>query len=183
MRIIAGRLKGRRLLVPKKGARPTTDRVRESLFAVLQDDFEGSHVIDLFAGSGSLGLEALSRGAQSAHFVERSRGAVDVLVRNLEAARSEGLETKVFKEKVRYYLRNHWPEDGADLVMMDPPYGDEEGPKSLSLLAELHAGDAGIVTYEAAGNEKIATPEGLALRRVMSFGDTQVIIFQGGKKR
>ena len=183
MRIIAGRMKGRRLIVPKNGARPTTDRVRESLFAVLQDDFDGGHIVDLFAGSGSLGLEALSRGAQSAHFVERSRSAVEVLERNLESAQAEGLETKVFKEKVRYYLRNHWPEKGAELVLMDPPYGDGEGPKCLRLLAELHAAETGILAYEAAGAEQIDTPEGLTLQRTMTFGDTQMMIFQGGKNR
>ncbi len=182
MRIIAGRMKGRRLLVPKNGARPTTDRVRESLFAVLQDEFEDGMVIDLFAGSGSLGLEALSRGAERAHFVELSRRSMDVLKRNLEAARNEGIETKVFKEKVRYYLRNHWPEGGADLVLMDPPYGDEEGLISLKLLAELHASEVGMVSFESVGGEEIATPDGLEFHRVMSFGDTQVTFFRGGKR-
>ncbi len=182
MRIIAGRMKGRRLLVPKNGARPTTDRVRESLFAVLQGDFEDGHIIDLFAGSGSLGLEALSRGAASAHFVEHSRRSMDVLERNLEAARAEGLQTKVFKEKVRYYLRNHWPEGGADLVLMDPPYGDEEGEKSLRLLAELHAAEVGVVAFESEGGREIAAPEGFSVRRTLSFGDSQVTLFRGGKR-
>jgi len=183
MRIIAGRMKGRRLVVPKNGARPSTDRLRESLFAVLQGDFEGGFAIDLFAGSGSLGLEALSRGAEAAHFVEHSRRGADILDRNLLCAREQGLETRVFKEKVRYYLRNHWPEGGADLVLMDPPYGGDEGPKSLALLAELHAAETGILAYESAGGEEVPAPDGFEKLRCMAFGDSQVTIFRGGRKR
>jgi len=183
MRIIAGRLKGRRLLVPKNGARPSTDRLRESLFAVLQGGFEGGRVIDLFAGSGALGLEALSRGAVEAHFVEHSRRVAETLQRNLLCANEEGLQTRVFKEKVRYYLKNHWPEGGAELVLLDPPYGDAEGPKSLALLAELHAEEVGRVAYESAGGEEVQTPPGLEKQRTLSIGDSQVTLFRGGKSR
>jgi len=183
MRIIAGRMKGRRLLVPRNGARPTTDRVRESLFAVLQGRFEGGRVVDLFAGSGSLGLEALSRGAVAADFVEASRRAMAALEKNLEAARAENLQTMLFKEKVRHYLRNHWPEGGAELVLMDPPYGDEEGLESLRLLARLHAAETGIVTFESAGGPEPDCPDGLARIRGLVYGDTRVTIYKGGRKR
>lgn len=84
-RIVAGAAGGRRLAVPPKGTRPTTDRVREALFNVLAArlDFDGLHVLDLYAGSGALGLESLSRGASSVLFVEHDRRAADVIARNI----------------------------------------------------------------------------------------------------
>jgi 16S rRNA (guanine966-N2)-methyltransferase len=86
MRIIAGEARGRRLFGPTdKSIRPPLDRIRESIFAVLGDAFEGLPVLDLFAGTGSLGLEALSRGARRAVFVENSRGSIDILRRNIDS--------------------------------------------------------------------------------------------------
>ena len=121
MRIVAGRWGGRRLTTPKGAAtRPTADRVREALFSILGDSVQGARVLDLFAGSGALGLEALSRGAAAATFVDRSAAAVRAMQANLEAL---GGDADVHREDALRFLRaspgkaRHY-----DLVLLDPPY-------------------------------------------------------------
>ncbi|WP_062464358.1 16S rRNA (guanine(966)-N(2))-methyltransferase RsmD [Demequina soli] len=120
-RIISGRWGGRRLAVPPRGTRPTTDRVREAVFSRLdhQDVLRGARVLDLFAGSGALGFEALSRGASHATLVEADARAVAVLrgnVRDLAA----GTSARVVKERVRPFLSR---EAGPwDVIVLDPPY-------------------------------------------------------------
>lgn len=119
-RIIAGTLRGRRLAVPRSGTRPTSDRVREALFSALTSagDVEGAIVLDLFAGSGALGFEALSRGARRLIAVEASRPAAELLRRN---ARDLGVRAEVHATKVATFLRKP-PPVAVDLVLMDPPY-------------------------------------------------------------
>jgi 16S rRNA (guanine966-N2)-methyltransferase len=121
MRVVAGRLGGRRLLSPAgRGTRPTSDRVREALFSIL-GPLDGERVLDLFAGSGALGIEALSRGAASATFVERDARAVAVLRGNLEAL---GLEARVLRREALAALGDARERaDAYDLVFLDPPYG------------------------------------------------------------
>ncbi|SEI99624.1 16S rRNA (guanine(966)-N(2))-methyltransferase RsmD [Demequina mangrovi] len=120
-RIIAGAWGGRRLAVPPRGTRPTTDRVREAVFSRLDhgDHLRGARVLDLFAGSGALGLEAVSRGAAHATLVEADARAVSVLrgnVRDLGGAAS----ATVVKERVRPFLSR--PGDAFDVILLDPPY-------------------------------------------------------------
>jgi 16S rRNA (guanine966-N2)-methyltransferase len=120
-RVIAGRFGGRRLQAPPGDAtRPTADRVREALFSILGDRTRDARVLDLFAGSGALGLEALSRGARAATFVERAQPALDCLRTNLEAL---GAEAEVVRADALRWLRG--ASAGArqyDLVFLDPPY-------------------------------------------------------------
>jgi 16S rRNA (guanine966-N2)-methyltransferase len=120
MRVVAGRLGGRRLTAPAGGfTRPTSDRVREALFSVL-GDVDGLRVLDLFAGTGALGIEALSRGAASAVFVDKAPAALKVLRRNLEAL---GIEAQVHHGDARSYLRKaREAGETYDLVFLDPPY-------------------------------------------------------------
>jgi 16S rRNA (guanine966-N2)-methyltransferase len=124
MRVIAGRLGGRRLKAPRgRVTRPTSDRVREALFAML-GDVQGANVLDLFAGTGALGIEALSRGAERAVFVEHDTGAVRTLKDNLEALRIEPIETEVRRRDALGALRSaRTREETYDLVFIDPPYG------------------------------------------------------------
>lgn len=122
MRIIAGTAKGRALRTPKSGTRPLTGRAREALFSSLGTTIRGARVLDLFAGSGSLGLEALSRGAASAVFVERNRSAIDVLSRNVDAV---GLGGEVVRADAGVFVDG---DDRAyDLVFVDPPFAMAPG--------------------------------------------------------
>jgi 16S rRNA (guanine966-N2)-methyltransferase len=119
LRIIAGRWRGRRLRFPPLDIRPTPDRVRETLFNWLQPRIEGAHCLDLFAGSGALGLEALSRGAASVRFVEQQRAAVLALERLLLAWQATG--ATVLCATAPRYLETAAPQ-GFDVVFLDPPY-------------------------------------------------------------
>lgn len=183
-RIISGVAGGVRLDVPTSGTRPTSDRVREALFAALESAgaIDGARVLDLYAGSGALGLESLSRGAASAEFVERGRPAASVVRRNITqlttALRTAGLAvppTRVHESTAITYLKR-----GAgtfDLVFSDPPYdiGDEAINADLLALAPLLAPDALVVVERT----RRATPPdfaaaGLVEVRDRSYGDTRV---------
>ncbi|HXF98185.1 MAG TPA: 16S rRNA (guanine(966)-N(2))-methyltransferase RsmD [Gaiellaceae bacterium] len=134
MRIVAGSRKGRRIAAPRgAGTRPTGDRVREAIFALL-GPVEGAAVLDLFAGSGALGLEALSRGAASCLFVERDREACRVIERNLSTLDLPG--GRVLCRGVPEALRGEAARRRRyDLVLVDPPY--DEWPRYEPLLARL----------------------------------------------
>jgi 16S rRNA (guanine966-N2)-methyltransferase len=123
MRVIAGEAKGRTLVVPRGGGtRAATDRIRETLFAIIEPELKGARVADLFAGAGSLGIEALSRGAAHVTFVERGSEAVRAIRRNLEstgfAARSDVVAANVIA-----YLDSR-PQGPFDIVFCDPPFAD-----------------------------------------------------------
>jgi len=147
MRIVAGRFKGRRLVAPRGTAtRPTSDRVREALFSVLGPSVQGARVLDLFAGSGALGLEALSRGAATAVFVDRSPRAIAAIAANLEAL---GIDAHVHRMEARAALRAALARREAyDLVFLDPPYRHAAGlGRELSeALAPVLAPGARVVT-------------------------------------
>ena len=120
MRITGGRLGGRRIVAPRgQSTRPTSDRVREALFQIL-GDLDGARVLDLYAGSGALGLEALSRGAVQATFIDSAGPAITAIGRNLEAL---GLTAEVRRSDARAFLRNaRAAARFYDLVLLDPPY-------------------------------------------------------------
>jgi 16S rRNA (guanine966-N2)-methyltransferase len=137
MRIIAGTHRGRRLSVPRGDAtRPTSDRVRESIFGIL-GDLEDARILDLFAGSGAMGLEALSRGARDATFVERRRATIAVLRRNLTDLDLADRATVVPAPVAR---ASKWLDPPYDVVFADPPY---DMIASGRLVAELRAGARG----------------------------------------
>jgi 16S rRNA (guanine966-N2)-methyltransferase len=121
MRIVAGAAKGRRLVVPSRGTRPTSDRAREALFSTLGGllDLDGARVLDLYAGTGAVGLEALSRGASHVTFVESDRTAAAILRRNVEAVGLPGAQ--LVTASVEGYLAGDVGEP-FDLAYLDPPY-------------------------------------------------------------
>ncbi|MFZ5854931.1 MAG: pantetheine-phosphate adenylyltransferase [Chloroflexota bacterium] len=126
-RVIAGRAAGRRLLAPGGGTRPLADRVKEALFAILEPDLPGARVLDLFAGSGAGGIEALSRGAAAAIFVEREPRAARTIEENLRRCGLAGDSAIVRRSEVRAYLAGQAAQDGPfDLVLVDPPYAEPE---------------------------------------------------------
>lgn len=179
-RIIAGAARGIRLDVPGSGTRPTSDRVRESVFGALEsmDAIDDARVLDLYAGSGALGLEAWSRGAASVDLVERSRPAATVVGRNAAAvARSLGATkpAAVHQSTVHAFLgRTTGP---YDLVFIDPPYdlGDATMTADLVALAPLLAADAVVVIERG---RRATAPDlaaaGLSLLREKAYGDTAV---------
>lgn len=137
MRVIAGEFRGHHLFGPRgMKTRPTLDRVKEALFSIL-GDLEGVRVLDCFAGTGSLGIEALSRGAVHTTFVEHDRSALTVLRRNLEALRLEG-RSRVIGLKIERVLKTPpWSEGSFELALFDPPYAMiRDG--SMARLAEVH---------------------------------------------
>jgi 16S rRNA (guanine966-N2)-methyltransferase len=171
MRIIAGQYGGRRLVTPKGDAtRPTADRVREALFSVL-GDVTGLTVLDLFAGSGALGLEALSRGAASAVFVERAAPALAALRANLEAL---GVDAQVHRADARTFARNA-SEAGRtyDLVFLDPPYRDAERlGRELDLRSMIAPG--GRLVSESDHRSPLAIDLPISFER--RYGDTLIRI-------
>ncbi|GAA4481461.1 16S rRNA (guanine(966)-N(2))-methyltransferase RsmD [Microbacterium panaciterrae] len=179
-RIIAGAAGGTRLDVPGSGTRPTSDRVRESLFAALEsmDAIADARVLDLYAGSGALGLEALSRGARSAVLVERGRPAATVVRRNIAAvqkARGGAADARVQEAAVRAYLaRAAGP---FDLVFTDPPYDlpDADMTADLAALAPLLSADAVVVIERASrSTPPDLAAAGLQLIRERAYGDTML---------
>jgi 16S rRNA (guanine966-N2)-methyltransferase len=171
MRVVAGAYKGRRLQAPRgTGTRPTADRVREALFSIL-GDISGVRVLDLFAGTGALGIEALSRGAASAMFVERDPHAIAALKRNLEAVGAS--EATVRRQDALGFLT---AEGGTyDLVFVDPPY-DSAAALSQSLSERLPAvltDNARIVTES---DKRKPLDLALPLRDERTYGDTRIAI-------
>ena len=162
MRIVAGQAKGRRLAGPADGTRPTSDRAREALFNSLTAllDLDGARVLDLFAGTGAVGLEALSRGAAEAVLVESHRVAADVLRRNADAVGLPG--ARIVHRPVAAYLNT--PADAPfDLVFADPPYAfsDDDLAVVLAQLATTNrlADGAVLVVERATGSPEPRWPD------------------------
>jgi 16S rRNA (guanine966-N2)-methyltransferase len=132
LRIIAGQWRGKKFRFPELDIRPTPDRVRETLFNWLQTRVEGAHCLDLYAGSGALGLEALSRGAASVVFVEHQRVAVNALRQLLRDWQADN--ATVVCDEAQHYLAAK-PERGFDLVFLDPPYASGELSAAAAALA------------------------------------------------
>jgi 16S rRNA (guanine966-N2)-methyltransferase len=183
VRIIGGAHRGRALAGLSKGdaaahLRPTSDRVRESLFNVLaggyDDPVSGARVLDVFAGTGALGLEALSRGADAVTFIENGRTALSLLRKNIALCGAER-EVRVVTADARRPGR--CPEAPHDLVFLDPPYGKGLGEKALGALVGHHwiAADALVVWEESA---PIEPPEGLRLIEDRLYGETRISILR-----
>ena len=176
MRVIAGLAKGRTLTAPKGNAtRPMTERAREGLFSSLGDIVAGARVLDLYAGSGSLGIEALSRGSQRAVFVERQAEAIDALRKNLDAV---GLGGEIATQSVEEYVSR-----GAaifDLVFVDPPYaaGAAALEELLDSLQPLVAPGGNVVLHRRKGSPPVTHPPWLTQSAFKGYGDTELFRFE-----
>jgi 16S rRNA (guanine966-N2)-methyltransferase len=174
VRIVAGRFGGRRLAAPRAAAtRPTADRVREALFSVL-GDVGGARVLDLFAGSGALGLEALSRGAAEATFVDSSPAAIRAVRANLEAL---GLQAEVRRADARAFLRAARTAGRQyDLAFLDPPYR-----RAAALAADLDRALPALLAPAARvvveTDRRAPLPLSLPLLEERRYGDTLIRIY------
>ena len=176
-RVIAGSAKGVRLAAPGPGTRPLTDRVKQTLFGILEPELGGAAVLDLYAGSGAGGIEALSRGAARAVFVDRDAGAARVIAENLRRARLAAPVATVVRRDVLAFLAQ--PSGPWDLVLVDPPYADTEGMRrALELVGPLVA-PHGRVVAKHFWRETPPTEVGLlASERERRFGETALTFYR-----
>ena len=181
MRVIAGSAGGIQLNVPKHGVRPTMDRVKAAIFSSLGDAIIGARVLDLFAGSGALGIEALSRGAASALFIDEDRQSVSAIEKNLGKAK---LQARVRDEDVFDFLKRFSSAERFDIVFADPPYektktGERFTEKlfsneSLSQLLE----PSGIFVLEKHPSENLPETKFWEVVRAKKYGATEVLFLR-----
>lgn len=177
MRVIAGSARGVSLTAPRdRGTRPITDRVKETLFGILGERVIDAVVLDLYAGSGSIGIEALSRGAAHATFVERGHGALALIRNNLERTHLAGAADVRAGEVLRFL---DGPDAGTryDLVVLDPPYEEHAILAPLERLVPLLAPSATVVVKHF-WRTSVPAPEGLRLWRERRFGETALTFLE-----
>lgn len=178
MRVITGIARGKRLVTPDgSDVRPTSDKVKEALFSALQFDIEGRRVLDLFAGSGQLGIEALSRGAESCVFVDNSRTSVNLVKKNLEIT---GLfeKSKVFQSDFASFAA--MSRDTFDIVFLDPPYAAGMLIDAIKAVLPLMS-DYGLIVCEYP--PEVTIPEeigGFSVYRTYRYGKINVSIYRKG---
>jgi len=178
MRVIAGSAGGLRLAAPKRGVRPTMDRVKAAIFSSLGDTVIGARVLDLFAGSGALGIEALSRGAASVLFVEEDRQSIAAIKKNLAKVNLTG---RIRQENVFDFLRRSAGMENFQIIFADPPYeqtksGERYTEKLLSneVLPQLLDSD-GVFVLEKRPNELIPAINLWDVVRARKYGATEVL--------
>ncbi len=180
MRVITGSARGRRLSAPAgMDVRPTSDKVKEAVFSVVQFDLPGSAVLDLFAGSGQLGIEALSRGANSCVFVDNSRVSVETARENINAAGFKN-EATVMNSDAEQYLR--MCRQTFDVAFVDPPYKKGLIEKVMPLLCGHMSGRGTVLCEHEKG---LILPEsfgGLVRQKTYRYGKTEVTLYRNGKE-
>ncbi len=176
MRVITGTARGRRLeTLSGEEVRPTTDKVKEAVFSVIQFDIEGRSFLDLFAGSGQMGIEALSRGAKSACFIDLRKDAVSVIRRNLS---SVGFEDRAEVKCADSLMFLRTTTSRYDLVFIDPPYNKGLSQKALELLPNV-MNLTGTIICEVALEEELPEKTGeFCLDRTYRYGKIKVCIYR-----
>ncbi len=185
-RVIAGTSKGTRLLAPGEGTRPFGDRVKQTLFAILEPDLRGAHVLDLFAGSGAGGIEALSRGAARAVFVERDAIAARVIAENLARTHVADRGAVVRTDAIAYLADGASTDGPFDVVLLDPPYASVDLLETaLARLAapaptgrEILATDAWVVAKHFWRTSLPQAVGLLASVRTRRFGETALTFYR-----
>ena len=181
MRVIAGSAKGVRLGAVPPGVRPVSDRVREGVFSSLGALVEGARVVDLFAGTGAMGIEALSRGAEHALFVDRSRRSLDAVRDNLARTRLEDRASVILGDATDFVMRDvHSEEATFDLVLADPPYDHpvEQVERLLEVLASGHPRPRGVLLTRAMRRSELVLPVHWGTSRRLEYGDTAVLFLR-----
>jgi 16S rRNA (guanine966-N2)-methyltransferase len=178
MRVIAGSAGGVRLAVPKRGVRPTMDRVKAAIFSSLGDAIIGARVLDLFAGSGALGIEALSRGAASVLFVEEDRQSTNVIKKNLAKTK---LEARVRQQSVFDFLRYSSGNEKYQIIFADPPYEKTKSGERFTeeLLTSKKLGQllapGGVFVLEKHPDETLPETKQWRVARQKTYGATEVL--------
>ncbi|EGD55622.1 16S rRNA (guanine(966)-N(2))-methyltransferase RsmD [Gordonia neofelifaecis] len=176
-RIIAGEFRGRRLAVPADTTRPTSDRVREAVFSMLGSrmDLSEARVLDLYAGTGALGIEAVSRGAASAVLVEADRRAAGVLRDNV-AVCGAAAQVRIVNRSVESFLAA--PTGTFDLIFLDPPYdiSTDEVNRAIAGCAAVLAEGGWILVERGRRSDDVAWPEGIDEVAAKKYGDTVVVL-------
>jgi 16S rRNA (guanine966-N2)-methyltransferase len=176
MRVVAGRARGIPLVAPRDpGTRPITDRVKETLFAILGERVIDAHVLDLYAGTGAIGIEALSRGATAATFVEKARRALVALRRNLARTGLEA-EARVEATTVERFLADA-VDDRWDLVILDPPYETRAIVQPLVAVASRLA-PGGTVVLKHFWRADVPDVAGVVVSRQRRFGETMLTFLE-----
>ena len=176
MRVITGSARGMRLFTLEgESVRPTTDKVKEAMFSIIQFEIEGRRVLDLFAGSGQLGIEALSRGAKSAHFVDESRQAISVIDKNLEKTKLKELATVSHTDSISFITAT---ERTFDLFFLDPPYNKGLAEKALPLCAKK-ASEGALIVCETSADEFLPEEiESLVFSKRYKYGKTALTVYR-----
>ena len=179
MRVITGSARGRRLetLFGEEVTRPTTESVKEALFSMIQFEIEGKKVLDLFAGSGQLGIEALSRGARYCTFLENNRDAVRVVENNVSHCGFKDNSNIVFADAVSFLMRK----ENFDIAFVDPPYNLGLVDKFLPLLLKLMSEDGIVVCETSAGEDLPEIIDGWYADRVRRYGKTKLTLYRKEK--
>ena len=179
IRVITGSARGRRLetLFGEEVTRPTTESVKEALFSMIQFEIEGKKVLDLFAGSGQLGIEALSRGARHCTFLENNRDAVRVVENNVSHCGFKDNSNIVFADAVSFLMRK----ENFDIAFVDPPYNLGLVDKCLPLLLKLMSEDGIVVCETSAGEDLPESIDGWYADRVRRYGKTKLTLYRKEK--
>ena len=178
MRVITGKARGVQLKTPEgQLTRPTADRVKEALFSIINFDIPGANVLDLFAGTGQLGIEALSRGAKSAVFVDMREDSCKIIRENLRRTKLEN-EARVIRSDYADYL--HRCREKYNIILLDPPYAEVFLENSLKLIAEIDILQSGgiIVTERPLGKELPFEHEGYTRSRDYKYGNTLLTLYR-----
>lgn len=179
MKIISGKYKGRNLLgFDIDGTRPTMDRVKESLFAIIQNYLDNSIILDLFSGSGNLGIEALSEGASYAYLVDFNHKAIDVIKKNINTINIDNVDVlnMDYKQALKYLKDNNIR---LDIIFLDPPYKTNYIEKSIELIDEYDlVSNDGIIVCESDSLDKIIYSNKYKSIKEKRYGDKYIVLLQ-----
>lgn len=179
MKVISGKYKGRNLLgYDLDGTRPTMDRVKESLFATIQNEIEGSIILDLFSGSGNLGIEALSQNAKYAYLVDNNKKATNIIEKNLKEIGIQNAKV-ITADYLKALQRLKEENIKLDIIFLDPPYQTDYIEKSIEKIEEYQLlNKNGYVICESNNPDKILNSKNLEKKKSKKYGDKWVVILK-----
>ena len=176
MRLTGGEGKGRKLADPPNGVRPTSGRAKELLFQLIRDRIYDAHVLDVFAGTGALGIESLARGASKAVFIEKDRKVVKIISDNLRKCRFEDRSTIISGDALKKLKQGGKLSAPFDLIFIDPPYAQEVFTQLLETIAEENIlAENGLLIFEASSRLDLEIPKEWQLDDERKLGDTKLL--------